>query len=152
MAEEKQKAQERIVRILAKDIEGGKQVLAGLSEIKGMSWSFANAVCNKLNIDKNSKIGDISQEKIDEMKEFVKNPNVPRFLINRRNDLETGEDKHLLGSDLDLRKSFDIKRERKIKSYKGFRHALGLTVNGQRTRGNFRRNKSKGVGIKKKSK
>lgn len=152
MAEEKQKSQERIVRILSKDIEGGKQVLAGLAEIKGMSWSFANAVCNKLNIDKNSKIGDIKEEKINEIKEFVKNPDIPSFLINRRNDLDSGENKHLMGSNLDLRKSFDIKRERKIKSYKGFRHALGLTVNGQRTRGNFRKNKSKGVGIKKKSK
>jgi small subunit ribosomal protein S13 len=72
--------------------------------------------------------------------------------MNRRMDFETGENKHLNGFDLDLQKEFDIKRLKKIKSYKGYRHMSGLTLRGQRTRGNFRRNKMKSVGIKKKGK
>ncbi len=32
---------------------------------------------------------------------------------------------------------------KKIKSYKGVRHMFGLTVRGQRTRSNFRKNKGK---------
>jgi len=33
---------------------------------------------------------------------------------------------------------------RKIKTYKGLRHAVGLPVRGQRTGSNFRRNKTRG--------
>ena len=45
----------------------------------------------------------------------------------------------------------DVKREQKTKSYRGLRHAIGLPVRGQRTKSNFRRNKGKAVGGKKKT-
>ena len=53
---------------------------------------------------------------------------------------------------LKLRKEFDLKRLKKIKSYKGIRHSLGLPVRGQRTRSNARtkRGKRKTVGALKK--
>ena len=44
----------------------------------------------------------------------------------------------------------DIKMLKKIKSYKGIRHSLGLPVRGQRTRSNFRKNKGKVMGVKRK--
>ena len=53
---------------------------------------------------------------------------------------------------MDLKKDFDIKRLKKIKSYKGFRHSSKLPLRGQRTKGNFRKNRAKSVGIKKKKK
>jgi len=49
-----------------------------------------------------------------------------------------------------LRREFDIKRLRKIKSYKGIRHAVGLPVRGQRTKANFRRNRKPSVAAAKK--
>lgn len=147
-----QEQEERIVRILSKDIEGSMSTYTGLTKVKGISWGLSNAICNKLGIDKNKKIGSLSQEEIDQISEFAKNPQTPDFLLNRRKDLETGEKQHLLGSQLDLKKSFDIKRYKKIRSYRGSRHASGLPVEGQRTKGNFRKNKMKGVGIKKKKK
>ena len=73
-------------------------------------------------------------------------------MLNRQNDFESGEDKHLTGSNLELRKEFDIKRLKKIKSYKGLRHSSNLPMRGQRTKSNFRRNRRKGAGIKKKVK
>lgn len=73
----------------------------------------------------------------------------PSWLLNRRKDVETGENSHLSGVALDLKKREDINRLRKIKSYKGFRHELGLPVRGQRTRSSFRRNKTVGVSKKK---
>ena len=66
--------------------------------------------------------------------------------------METGENKHLTGSDLELRNEFDIKRLKKIRVYRGYRHMARLPVRGQRTRGHFRKNRAKGVGIKKKKK
>jgi len=148
----KEEYSERIVRILAKDIEGKSKILVGLTKIKGISWSFANAVCKVLKIDENRKIGSLTPEEIKELSDFVKNPKIPVFILNRRFDLETGEDKHLVGTDLELRNEFDIKRLKKIKSYRGIRHSANLPVRGQRTRSHFRTNRKRGVGIKNKGK
>ncbi|MEK6867257.1 MAG: 30S ribosomal protein S13, partial [Nanoarchaeota archaeon] len=38
---------------------------------------------------------------------------------------------------------------KKIKAYRGMRHAAGLPTRGQRTRSNFRKNKGKTVGVMK---
>ena len=141
---------EKVVRILSEDIEGGMKIYAGLTKIKGVSWSLSNALCKILKIDKNRLIGSLTKEEITTLSEFIKDPKVPKYLLNRRDDFETGEDKHIVGSTLDLTKEFDIKRLKKIKSYRGLRHAAGLPLRGQRTRSNFRSNRRKGAGIKKK--
>ncbi len=146
-----QKDSERIVRILSKDIEGNTTVYSGLTQIKGVSWSFSNAVCRILGIDKKKKIGSLTSEEVKKIEDFIKNPQLPEYLLNRRKDLETGNDKHLQGTDLELRKDFDVKRLKQIRSYRGLRHTLGLPMRGQRTKANFRRNRKKGSGIKKKN-
>ena len=149
---QQQKEDERMIRILSEDIEGWKKVYVGLTKIKGISWSLSNALCKILKIDKNRKVGSLTQEEIAKILEFLKNLKIPAHLSNNKKDFETGESKHLVGSDLELKKEFNIKRLKKIKSYRGYRHMSGLPTRGQRTRSNFRKNKSKGVGIKKKQK
>ncbi len=151
--EEETHNEEKIIRILSQDIEGKMTVYSGISRIKGVSWSLANAVCKILKIEKNRKIGSLTPKELTTITEFIKKPEkMPLFLFNRRSDFVTGEDKHLIGNDLDLQKDFDIKRLRQIKSYRGYRHALKLPLRGQRTKSNFRRNRGKGSGIKKKDK
>ncbi len=140
----------RIIRIMQKDIEGRTNIYPGLTKIKGVSWSLSNAVCIKMGLDKNRKIESLTESEIKKLEEFLKNPDIPKFLKNRQRDFETGRDEHLIGSNLELRKEFDIKRMKKIKSYKGYRHVAGLPVRGQRTKAHFRKNRSKGAGIKKK--
>ncbi len=140
----------RIIRIMQKDIEGEMKLYPGLTKIKGVSWSLSNAVCKKMGLDKNKKIESLSESEIKKLEEFLKNPDIPKFLKNRQKDFDTGKDEHLIGSNLELRKEFDIKRMKKIKSYKGYRHVAGLPVRGQRTKAHFRKNRSKGAGIKKK--
>jgi small subunit ribosomal protein S13 len=144
--------EDRLVRILSKDIEGKMATYVGLTKIKGVSWGLSNATCKVLKIDHKKKIGALSKEEIDKISDFLKNPQLPDYLLNRRNDLESGEDKHLIGTNLELQKEFDIKRLKKIKSYRGVRHTLGQPSRGQRTRSNFRTNRKKGSGIKKKIK
>ena len=145
-----QKREERIVRILSKDIEGIMKVYPGLTKIKGVSWSLSNAICKALKIDKTKRIGTLTESEIAKISEFIKNPTVPEYLFNRRKDFDTGENQHLVGSDLDLKKEFDIKRLKKIKSYRGIRHAAGLPLRGQRNKSHFRTNRRRGSGIKKK--
>ena len=147
-----EKREERIVRILSRDIEGKMKVYVGLTKIKGVSWSMSNAVCNILSLDKNRRIGSLTEEEIKKITDFLKNPKVPIFLVNRRFDLETGENRHLIGTDLDLRRDFDVKRLKNIRSYRGLRHQLGQPTRGQRTQSHFRKNKLKSVGLKKKAK
>ncbi len=152
--EKNQTAQEeRIVRILSKDIRGEMKIYPGLAKIKGISWAFSNAICNALKIDRNRKISSLTEDEIKKITDFVQNPEgIPPFLFNRRFDFNSGKDLHLIGADLELKSEFDVKRLKKIKSYRGYRHMAGLPMRGQRTKSNFRRNRKKGVGIKKKSK
>ena len=140
-----------IVRIVQTDIPGHKNVLTGLTYIKGVSWSISNAICKVLKIDPKRVITDLKEDEIAKITEFLKNPELPKFLMNRRNDFESGEDSHLISTDLDMKKEFDIRRLKKIRSYRGLRHAFKHPTRGQRTRSNFRaKGKKKAVGVKSK--
>ena len=150
--QQKSEIEDKIVRILSKDIEGKSTLYSGLTKIKGVSWTLSNAACRKLGLDKKTKVGSLTEEQVKKIEAFLKNPDVPEHVLNRRKDLESGEDRHLTGVDLELRKDFDIKKLKQIKSYRGFRHMSGLPMRGQRTKSNFRRNCAKGAGIKKKNK
>ena len=147
---EKVKDDVTLVRVLGRDIRGDIKLGTALTKIKGISWAFSNAVCKILKLDRSVRIQDVGKEDMAKIEEFIKNPEVPGFLKNRRKDLDDGEDKHVSGVDLKLRTEFDIKRMRKIRSYKGARHAVNLPVRGQRTKGNFRRNRGKSVAAAKK--
>jgi len=140
---------EVLVRIKGYDIPGSKNVYAGLTRVKGVKWGIANATCVILKIPKSKKISELSKEEIKKIEEFLKDPKVKEFMMNGRNDLETGETKHFTGSDLDMRKDFDIRRMKKMRSYKGIRHTAKLPVRGQRTRSHFRK-KGQAVRVKKK--
>ncbi len=144
---------ESLVRILDRDINSKKKVIAGLMRIRGISWAMSNGICTSLKINSAKRIGELTKDEIKKIEEFIKKPKLPQFLLNRRKDIDTGEDIHLTGTDLDLRKEFDIKLLKKIRSYRGLRHALGLPTRGQKTRSHFRENKKSrvtvGVGGKK---
>jgi len=145
--------EESLVRVLSTDLPGSKKIFVGLTRIKGVSWSFANAACRIVGIDKNRKISELSKQEIDKLSEFIKNPKMPEYLLNRRKDRESGKSSHFIGGDLDMQKEFDIKRLKKIRSYKGWRHALGQPVRGQRTKSHFRKKgKKKAVGVMNKPK
>lgn len=142
-----------LVRILATDIPGKMGVYSGLTKIKGVSWSFSNAVCRILNLNKNKKISELGEGEIRQISQFIKNPALPNFILNRRRDFESGEDRHIISTDVDLQREFDVKRLKKIRSYKGLRHATGQPVRGQRTKSHFRKHRAVGViGKKKKGK
>ena len=85
---------ERIVRVMSKDIEGGMKIYPGLTKIKGISWTMANAICKKLKFEKDRKIGSLTEAEVKKIVEFMKQPDLPKFLKNRNSDFETGEDRH----------------------------------------------------------
>jgi len=142
-----------IIRIVQTDIPGHKKVLVGLTYIKGISWTISNAMCKILKLDPDKRVSELDKNEIEKITEFLKNPDLPSFLFNRRNDFETGKDSHLITAELDMKKEFDIRRLKKIRSYRGLRHAFGHPTRGQRTKSNFRsKGKRKAVGVKGKKK
>jgi small subunit ribosomal protein S13 len=70
-------------------------------------------------------------------------------MLNRQKDLVTGEDLHLVGTDLIDSLRVDIEREKKTRSWRGIRHYLGLPVRGQRTKTSGRKGATIGVTRKK---
>ena len=40
-----------------------------------------------LNLDKNKKIGNLTEKEIEQISEFIKNPKTPRFLKNQKDNL-----------------------------------------------------------------
>ena len=141
-----------IVRIVGTDVKGEAQLFTSLQRIKGVGGSLANAVCRVHEFDRNKKIGTLTDGEIKKIEETLKNPakyGIPSWSLNRRKDLETGEDTHIVGPDLKFTREQDVKRMIKIKSYKGVRHMFGLPVRGQRTRSSFRKGRTVGVVRKK---
>ncbi len=142
----------QLVRLGGADIDGNKKVYYALRRIKGISYSFSNAVCITSNISHNTKIGSLSDEELKKIEDIITHPQkyeIPSWMLNRRKDYDEGVDKHIISTDIAFRKDFDIKIMKKIKSYKGIRHGLGLPVRGQKTRSHFRAGKT--IGVKKKS-
>ena len=140
-----------IVRVTDTDIDGSLKVGYALTKIKGVNISLANAVLKKAGINPEIRLGLLSEDQVKKIEDVLLNPakyGIPSWLLNRRKDLETGKDLHLLSSDLVLRTKMDIDLMKKIKSWKGYRHAYGLKVRGQRTRTTGRTGKTVGVSKK----
>ena len=140
-----------IIRFAGTDIEGTQPVTYALTNVKGVGIKLANAIIEKARIDPATRMGLLSSAEVEKLEEIVTNPvkhDIPIWLLNRRKDLETGKDIHLLSSDLVLQTKNDIDQMKKIRSWKGFRHSYGLKVRGQRTRTTGR--KGKAIGVKKK--
>lgn len=139
--------QENLTRIMGTDIPSNLSVYAGLTKIKGISWALSAAICKNVNMDKNKKVSTLNESELDKITAYIKglSSQLPSWLLNRRKDVETGQDKHLISTELDLQREFDIRKMKKIKCYKGIRHSLGQPVRGQRTRAHFRKGRSIGV-------
>ena len=123
-------------------------MIVGLTQIRGVGYMFANTILNVLKINPNQRIGYLSPEQIKSIESIIKNPSVsnfPSWFLNRRKDVETGEDKHLLTSDIAFTVRNDIEREKTSGSWRGIRHMFGLKVRGQRTRCTGRKGGAVGV-------
>ncbi|HLD05910.1 MAG TPA: 30S ribosomal protein S13 [Candidatus Nanoarchaeia archaeon] len=141
---------QHIVRVVNTDLKGEKQIGSALRRIKGVGFMYANMACFLAGIDQRKRAGDLSEEEVKKIDDVLRNPlkhQAPVWMLNRRRDYESNENKHILATDIKFVLENDIKRLKKIRSYRGIRHAYGLPVRGQRTRSNFRRNKGKVMGV-----
>lgn len=123
-------------------------MLIGLTQIKGIGYNFATAILDTLKINTNSNIGNLSDSDVQAIEKLITDPvaaNFPTWFLNRRKDIETGANLHLLTSDIPFTLRNDIERERVTASWRGYRHLNGLKVRGQRTRTSGRKGGAVGV-------
>jgi len=140
-----------IVRLSGTDLDGTKKLIYGLTKIRGVGVSLANAIAKAADLKAEMKIGNLTEAEVEKIEDVIADPTkygIPPRLLNRRKDLESGRDLHLVGPDLALRVKSDIDFMKDIRTWKGIRHSLGLKVRGQRTRTTGRMGKA--VGVRKK--
>ncbi len=141
-----------ILRITGTDMQGTLKTVYALTEIKGISLSLANAILKKANVNPDVRVGFLTEADIAKIEEIIGNPekyNLPNWLLNRRKDAETGKDTHLISAELVLRTKMDVDHAKEIRCWRGYRHAYGLKVRGQRTKTTGRAGKA--LGVKKKT-
>ncbi|MDD3818725.1 MAG: 30S ribosomal protein S13 [Actinomycetota bacterium] len=121
-----------MVRISGVDIPNDKHICVALTYIFGIGRSTADKILEELNIDKNIKARDLSEDELIKIREYIEN-------------------NYTIEGDLRREINQNIKRLIEINSYRGIRHKRGLPVRGQRTHTNARTRKGKrrSVGIKK---
>ena len=141
-----------IVRVASADIDGQESLLQGLTRIKGVGLRISKSIINTLELDPSARLGYITDDEISSIEKIIKDPvaaGLPDWYVNRPRDRMSGKMLHLTGSDLDFAHRNDIDRLRRIKSWRGTRHSLGLKVRGQHTRTTGRGGMTVGVSRKK---
>lgn len=140
-----------IVRVLNTDLDGKKQVQMALTGVKGIGRRCARLFAQEANVDPHKILGLLPEEEIVALRTVIEEgqSKLPDWMRNRRKDLNTGDDKHVMGTELLMSLREDLDLMKKSRSYKGIRHERGLRVRGQKTRSTGRTGSTVGVSRKK---
>jgi len=136
-----------IVRIANTDLDGHKTLRYGLTGIKGIGLRTATTLARRLELPLDKKMGDLDDKEVEILQEMIEDiPEIiPIWMCNRVKDYDTGEDIHIVSTELELITKEDVDRLKKTRSYKGVRHENGHKVRGQRTSSNGRKGSTIGV-------
>ena len=101
-----------------------KQIKIALTYIYGIGRTTAVEICNKLGVDPEIRMNDLSSDDVAKLRQILDN----EYKVEGRLRTET---------------ALNIKRLMDIGCYRGLRHRRGLPVRGQRTKTNARTRKGK---------
>jgi small subunit ribosomal protein S13 len=110
-----------MARIAGVNLPLNKRVEIGLTYVHGVGRSTANEVLQKVGVDPDTYVKDLTEEETVKLRDAVE-------------DLE-------VEGDLRRDRSQNVKRLSEIGSYRGLRHRRGLPTRGQRTKTNARSRK-----------
>ncbi len=110
-----------MARISGVDLPRDKRVEIALTYIFGIGKSRSNEIIEKAGIDRDTKIKDLTESEVSELRSII--------------------DSYKVEGDLRRDVSLNIKRLREINSYRGIRHRRNLPVRGQNTKNNARTRK-----------
>ena len=91
-----------------------------LKEIKGIHFRLSRSIIAVAGVEPTKKLKEISEDEIKKIETVIRDPiksGIPLWMINRRKDVETGTDIHLVSNDLDFTKKSDIDRMKKIRTW-----------------------------------
>ena len=117
-----------MARIAGINIPQNKLVHVGLTYIYGIGNKFSSQICNSLNIPKEKRVNQLTDEEILKIREYI-------------------DQKFKVEGELRRDYSLNIKRLIDLACYRGSRHRKKLPVRGQRTRCNARTRKGKAIAI-----
>ena len=121
-----------MARIKNVELPDNKRVEIGLTYIHGIGRKSSKNILDKLNINLDTKVKDLTEDEISKIRREL--------------------DNHLLEGDLRREVSMNIKNKMEIGSYQGIRHRKGLPVRGQSTRSNAKTRKGRGKTVANKKK
>ena len=129
-----------LVRIVNTDLDGKKPFATALTYVPGVSHRLANVIAKETGIDPKTRIGTLKDDQLEKVVEAIEGVEdlVPTWMLNRRKDIESGEDRHMVGSEITIMLREDLNRLKKIRSWRGHRHERKLPTRGQRTKNNGR--------------
>jgi len=141
-----------IVRIAGKDMKGQLPLRRALPNVRGIGQTLAvsasGVIQSELSIAPETRVGDLSEEQIEKIDHVLNNLHehkIARYLLNRRTDFVTGKDKHVIMNDLIFDTTQDVERDKKMYTWRGYRHSYSQKVRGQRTRNTGRTGMAVGV-------
>ncbi len=140
-----------IVRVANKDIDGQENLLQGLTRIRGIGLRVARLILMQLKLDPMSRIGYLTDEDVQRIEHVMSNLGtgiIPKWALNRPVDRVSGKNMHLIGSDIEFALRTDIERLKRIRCWRGIRHATCQRVRGQHTRSTGRSGVAVGVSKK----
>ncbi|WP_046483945.1 30S ribosomal protein S13 [Candidatus Njordibacter sp. Uisw_056] len=110
-----------MARIAGVNIPDNKHTVISLTYVFGIGRPTAQQICADLNIEESTKVRDLGEEKLDEIRNAITTMNVE--------------------GDLRREISMNIKRLMDLGCYRGLRHRRSLPLRGQRTKTNARTRK-----------
>jgi len=111
-----------MARIAGVNLPREKRVEIGLTYIFGIGRSTSQSVLGSLDIDRDTKVRDLTEEEVSKLRGFI-------------------DQNLMVEGDLRRERSQNVKRLMEIGCYRGLRHRRGLPVHGQRTKTNARTRK-----------
>ena len=114
-----------MARIVGVDIPRNKKIAYSLCYIHGIGISTAKMICEKVKIDTEKRVQDLTEKQIVSIREAISS-----LGINVEGELRSFN-------------AMNIKRLKDVGAYRGLRHRKGLPANGQRTKTNARTRKGK---------
>jgi small subunit ribosomal protein S13 len=134
------------------DVQGTLKTSYAVAQVKGVSASLSNAILKKAGVNPDLRVGFLTESDVSKIEDVIREPakyGIPSWMFNRRKDVDSGKDTHLLSADLAFKIKTDIDGAKEIRSWRGYRHAYSLKVRGQRTKTTGRAGKA--LGVKKKT-
>jgi small subunit ribosomal protein S18e len=141
-----------MVRLLSTNVEGRKPLYLALTAIGGLGRRFAHAVALRAGLDPLRRAGTLTTQEEERIVSVIQNPvenGIPVWMLNRRFDRATGKNVQWSGEDWRGNVRTEIDRLKKMRCWRGLRHANKLKVRGQCTKSTGRRGVAVGVDRKK---